>query len=57
MGNGLIAFLVAISASVWIFSKLMRSTGGNTQNAVTAAAISGVIIFVLVLLIARLIPT
>ena len=56
MGNGLIAFLVAISSAVWIYSRLMRSTGGNTRSSVTASAIAGVIIFVVVLFLAGLLP-
>jgi len=56
MGNGLIAFLVAISASVWIYSKVMRSSGNNTKSAVTVAVISGFCIFVVALLLLKLIP-
>jgi len=45
MSNAFIALLLAVGASAWIYSKLMRSTGNNTRSAVTAAAISGVLIF------------
>ncbi len=55
MGNGLIAFLVAVSASAWIYSKMMRSTGGITQNAIIVAAIGGVFIFVIVLVVANMV--
>jgi hypothetical protein len=56
MGNGVIAFLVAISAGVWIFSKFMRSTGNNTKTATTAAVISGLFIFVVIFFLLKLIP-
>ncbi|MFO0881986.1 MAG: hypothetical protein U0491_00850 [Candidatus Saccharimonadales bacterium] len=45
MSNVFIALLLALGASAWIYSKLMRTTGNNTRSAVTAAVISGVLIF------------
>jgi len=39
MGNGIIAFAVAAGAAGWIYSKLSRSTGGNTKSAGIAAII------------------
>lgn len=51
MGNGLIAFLIAVSATAWIYNKLMKTTGGNTKSAVTAAAISGGVIFLFLIVI------
>jgi hypothetical protein len=57
MGNGLLAFLVAISASVWIYSKLMRSTGSNLKNSISGAAVAGIIIFIAVIIIAGKIPS
>jgi len=57
MGNGIIAFLVAISASVWIYSKVMRSSGNNTKSSITVAVISGLCIFVAALLLLKLIPS
>lgn len=55
MSNALLAFLVAVSASAWIYSKLMKTTGGNTKSALTGAAVSSVLIFVLVLIIANMV--
>jgi len=52
MGNGLLAFLVAISACVWIYSKLMRSTGNNAKNASIGATIAGILIFIAVFILA-----
>jgi hypothetical protein len=45
MGPVLIAFLIAVSATAWIYSKFMRNTGNLTQRAVMAAGISGLVIF------------
>lgn len=56
MSYGVIAFLVAIGAATWIYTKLMRYTGGNTKSAVIAAAVSGVLIFALVLIISGFLP-
>lgn len=53
MGNGVIAFLVAISASVWIYGKFMRKTGNNTKSSVIAVVMIGIFIFFLVLLLAN----
>ncbi len=51
----LISLLIALSASAWIYSKLMRSTGGITKNALTAAGIAGSLIFVILLVITNLV--
>lgn len=55
MSNALLALLVAVSASAWIYNKLMKTTGGNTKSALSGAAISGVLIFVLVLIVAGMV--
>ena len=57
MSNVLIAFLVSISATAWIYNKFMRSTGGNTKNAVISAAVAGVAIFIFMLLALMLIAS
>lgn len=54
MSNFVIALLIAVSISAWIYSKLMKNTGGNTSSALTASAISGALIFVIVLIIANI---
>lgn len=56
MSNGVIAFMLAIGASAWIYAKLMRTTGGNTKSALTGAGISGVLLFVLTLIVLSFIP-
>jgi hypothetical protein len=48
MSEGLIAFLVAVGATAWIYNKFMRTTGGLTQRSFLAAGISGIVIFLVV---------
>lgn len=54
MSSVLLALLIAASAGTWIYSKFMRTTGGNNGTAITAAGVSGVLIFVLVLILANM---
>lgn len=49
--NFLIAFLVSVGATAWIYNKFMRSTGGNTKNALISAGIAGGAIFIGMLLV------
>lgn len=46
-----IALLFAAGLGAWVYPKIMRSTGGNTQNAVIVAGVAGVFAFVLMLLV------
>jgi hypothetical protein len=41
MGPFLTALMLSAGAGTWIYTKMIRSTGGNTQSALTVAAISG----------------
>jgi hypothetical protein len=46
----LLAFIAAISAATWFYTKLQQKTGyGNSTNAIKGAAIAGGIVFVVVL--------
>lgn len=56
MGKGVIAFLIAISASTWIYTKLMRNTGGNASSSLIAVLIIGLFIFVLAFVVLGLVP-
>ncbi|MGB4759494.1 MAG: hypothetical protein WBP26_05560 [Candidatus Saccharimonadales bacterium] len=56
MGKGVIAFLIAISASAWIYGKFMRSTGGNTQNSIIGVVVLGLLIFALAFVLLGLVP-
>lgn len=49
MSAGIVALLVAISSSVWVFTKLQNKTGyGNNQSAVIGAAVVFVLAFIVV---------
>lgn len=54
MGPVFIAFILAIGASTWIYTKLNRSTGGNVQNSAIGTAISGVLIFLVAWMLLRM---
>ena len=56
MSNAFIAFLVAIGSGVWIYRKFMKYTGGNNQNSIIGAIVSGVIIFIVMLTLLGFIP-
>ncbi|HEX5455835.1 MAG TPA: hypothetical protein VFW77_00520 [Candidatus Saccharimonadales bacterium] len=46
-----IALLAAASISTWVYSKAMRQTGNNTQNSLTIAGATAIIVFIVVLTI------
>lgn len=41
MSSVLFGFLVGASLSAWVYSKILRSTGGNTKNALIVAGCAG----------------
>lgn len=49
------AFLIAVGATAWIYSRFMRNTGNLTQRSFVAAAISGIVIFLIALIVLGLI--
>lgn len=49
----LFALAFAASASAWIYSKLQRYNGGNTQSSLTGAATVAALIFLVVLTLAN----
>lgn len=51
MSNFLIAFLFAAGGGTWIYSKMYSRTGGNTQNALIVAGLSGVLLFGFMLIV------
>ena len=48
MSNLTIGFLVGAGFAAWVYSKVMRSTGNNTKNALIVAGVAGVFSMVLV---------
>lgn len=51
----LVALMFSSGVGVWVYSKIMRSTGGNTQNSLIVAGITGVIAFVGILIILNIV--
>ncbi len=51
MSNFLIAFLFAAGGGTWIYSKMYSRTGGNTQNALVVAGLSGGLLFLFMLVV------
>jgi len=51
MSNFLIAFLFAAGGGTWIYSKMYSRTGGNTQNALIVAFLSGGLLFLFMLVV------
>jgi hypothetical protein len=47
--NLTIAFLAGVGFSAWVYSKIMRSTGGNTTNSVVVAGGAGLVLFLVVI--------
>ncbi|MBA2278815.1 hypothetical protein H0V99_00010 [Candidatus Saccharibacteria bacterium] len=56
MSNTGIALLVAVSASAWIYSKMMRSTGGNVQSSIIVSAVAAIFLFAITFIIAGMLP-
>jgi predicted ABC-type exoprotein transport system permease subunit len=56
MSNSVVGLLVALGLSAWIYSKVMKTTGNNTQSALTVSAISGVLIFIVVIILMGYLP-
>ena len=42
----MIAGLVAVGAGAWVFSKVVRRSGGNMQTTLISAGFCGLIVFV-----------
>lgn len=55
MSNILVAFLLGIGFAGWVYSKIQRQTGGNTQTSLVAAGASGFVAFLLMWIIMSMI--
>ena len=49
--NTLIGFLLGAGFAGWVYNKIMRSSGGNTQNSLIVAACAGIAAMVLIMTI------
>ncbi len=45
MSNFVIALLLSIGTSAWLYTKFLRKTGNNTKTSIIATAIGGIFIF------------
>jgi hypothetical protein len=45
MSPFVVGIMLGVGSGVWVYNKLMRSSGGNTKNAATAAGIIGFVAF------------
>lgn len=55
MSGVAIALLASLGAGTWIYTKMMRSTGGITQNALIVAGTSAFIIFLFLVITIKMI--
>ncbi|MCA9331142.1 hypothetical protein KC957_03760 [Candidatus Saccharibacteria bacterium] len=55
MSPFIVALMLGVGLTVWVYNKLMGQTGGNTSNSLTAAGIIGFIGFLLMWLIMNMI--
>lgn len=51
MPPAVVAFLFAAGAATWVYTKIQRNTGGNTQSSLIVAGVAFVFGFVALLLI------
>jgi hypothetical protein len=51
MPPALVAALFGVGFATWVYTKIMRTTGGNTQNSLVVAGIAAVFAFIMMLLI------
>jgi len=56
MSTFLIALLIAAGGGTWAYTKIQRTTGGNTQTSLLMGAIAGVILFILAFIVAGFLP-
>ncbi|MCA9346041.1 hypothetical protein KC960_00955 [Candidatus Saccharibacteria bacterium] len=55
MSNVLIALILSVGAAVWIGSMFYKKTGGNSGSSFAAAAVAGVLIFLIMLSVLSLV--
>jgi hypothetical protein len=56
MSTFIIALLLALGGGTWAYTKIQRTTGGNTQTSLLMGAIAGVILFILTFIIFGFLP-
>lgn len=51
MSNLFIGFIAGAGIGAWVYSKMYRSTGGNTQNALIVAGCAGLAALVIITMV------
>ncbi len=46
-----IALMMSLGISTWVFNKVMKRTGGNTQNSLIITVITAVFVFIITLVL------
>lgn len=54
MSNFMIALLAGAGSGAWVYSKIYRKTGGNSQHSVVVGIAAGVFVLVVMLIILSL---
>lgn len=52
-----IGLLAGLGFAAWVYNKMRRSTGGNTQSALIVAGIAGLATLAVVMLLVSFIPS
>ena len=56
MPTYVIGLFVALGGGAWVFSKLQRTTGGQTQTSLLFAGIAGFILFLFTIIVFGFLP-
>ncbi len=51
MSTLMIALLLALGGGTWVYTKIQRSTGGNTQTSLLMGGIAGFILFLFTIIV------
>jgi hypothetical protein len=51
MSRFVIAFLIGLGASTWLFTRLQRNSGNNTQSSLIGSGFIGLLVFIVVYII------
>lgn len=56
MSNVLVSLLMGAGFAGWVYAKIQRQTGGNTQTSLITAGASGFVAFILMWILLGFIP-
>ncbi len=51
MSSRLVGFLLGAGVAAWVYSKIMRSTGGNSRNSLIVAGVAGLLAMIVMTMI------